>query len=441
MPPIAVSLKAQRTNNPIRAIVDNLKPPAAHPKPLLNLALGDPTAHGLDCPEVLTSAVQEALASHVANGYLQSTGMPAARRAIAHFSSLPLHPVSENDVIIASGCSGALDLCISALLDTGDNLLVPKPGFPLYQVITESLGAHCRHYPLLPEKNWEADVPALEALIDARTRALLINNPSNPTGSTFSAAHLRALAAVARRHNLPIIADEIYGGLVYDGVFEAMHVHAAGARAGVDGGEAEEEEAVVPVICISGIAKEFCVPGWRLGWTICYDGGTGRLDKVKAGMRSLSQLIVGANSLIQAALPRLLSPPIGSSDATSLVAWKDKLLTLLRCNAALVAEACQTVPELSMSSAPKGAMYAMIRVDCAALRDVCDDGEFCQQLLQAQNLVILPGKVFGMDGFVRVITCQRDQSALREAFVRMGDFCADRRRAAAGEDGGVVGKG
>ena len=103
--------------------------------------------------------------------------------------------------------------------------MVPKPGFPLYQVITESLAGSVRHYPLLPEKDWTCDLEAMDKLIDSRTRAIVISNPSNPCGSNFSAEHLRDICAVARKHNVLIIADEIYCGLVFDGDFSPLFVH------------------------------------------------------------------------------------------------------------------------------------------------------------------------------------------------------------------------
>lgn len=406
---IKPSLKASRTFNPIRSIVDALQPPKNHHKPLLNLALGDPTAHGLSPPSVLTDAVRECLERNCANGYLPSTGSAAARRAVAQFSSLPQHIVSEDDVIIASGCSGALELVISVLIDPGDNLLVPKPGFPLYQVITDSLGGSCRHYPLLPEADWEVDLEAMKRLIDSRTKAILINNPSNPCGSTFSAAHLQAIYDLAAAYNLPIIADEIYGGLVFRGSFTPIHTCAG----------------QVPVLTLSGIAKEFVVPGWRLGWIVLHDKGSGRFDAIRSGLRCLSQLIIGACSLLQAALPRLLTPAVDSEDARALELYMAEYKNILRNNAELCRTACADCPELRCL-VPSGAMYAMISVDVEKLTGIRDDADFAKQLLNEQNLVLLPGKCFGMDNYVRIITCPRSGDTITEAFERMKEFVRSR---------------
>ena len=133
-------------------------------------------------------------------------------------------------------------------------------------MITESLGGSTKDYRLHPEKNWECDLADMEAQIDDRTKAILITNPSNPTGSNYSEEHLRGIVAIADRHGLPIIADEIYGGVVFSGTFTPI-ASIAGA---------------VPVLSVGGLAKEFVVPGWRVGWVVMHEqkGGT-RLAEVR----------------------------------------------------------------------------------------------------------------------------------------------------------------
>ena len=127
---LSSSRKAQRTFNPIRSIVDTLQPPKDHPKKILNMALGDPCAHGLVPPAALTDAMHKSLDSNANNGYLPSTGHNEAKKAVANYASRPGFEVAQDDVIIASGCSGALELVISAMINEGDNILVPSPGFP-----------------------------------------------------------------------------------------------------------------------------------------------------------------------------------------------------------------------------------------------------------------------------------------------------------------------
>lgn len=408
--PLPSSRKAQRTFNPIRSIVDQLKPPKDHAKKILNMALGDPCAHGLVPPLVLSEAMHKNIDANNSNGYLPSTGHPAAKKAIASYASRPGFEVAEDDVIIASGCSGALEIVISGMIDEGDNILAPCPGFPLYQVITDSLGGVTKHYPLLPEKSWECDLEKMEELIDKRTRAILINNPSNPCGACYSASHLKAIAALARKHGLPIIADEIYSGIVFSKeTFAPMQVHSGD----------------VPVISLGGLAKEFVCPGWRVGWITIHDRN-GRLKDIKAGLNQLTQLIVGANSLVQACIPSVLTPEPRSKDAKSLAEYAHKYVQLLEENSEAAVKKTADCPELEVIPA-QGAMYAMVRVKVDALTGIKDDTDFARQLLEEENLVVLPGACFGIKNFVRILTCP-SKEVVSESIDRMNDFCKRRRK-------------
>ena len=281
------SKKAQRTKNPIRRIVDKIQ--AVKPKcdkELIPLSLGDPTVYGnLAAPAKLTEAVVKQVRGMKANGYAHSAGTPTARAAVAKFMSSPGAELTADDIIMASGGSGALEMAITALVDEGDNLLVPKPGFPLYQVIAESNGSSVKEYPLLPEREWEVDTAALDALVDERTRAIVVNNPSNPCGSLFGDANLRAVLDVAERHRLPVIADEIYGFMVFKGrKFSPI----------------ASLTTTVPVLSVSGMAKMFLVPGWRVGWIQIHDRNGVLADGgVRQGLMNLSQLILGANTIAQ----------------------------------------------------------------------------------------------------------------------------------------------
>ena len=197
---------------------------------------------------------------HVA-GYVPGCGTWEARCAIAQHHSTPNGTVLPDDVIIANGCSGALELVLTALLDEDSILLVPMPGFPLYQVICESHGASVAHYHLDAENNWEIDLDHLDQLMDnAKVKGIVINNPSNPTGSVYSKQHLKAVFRLCERRGLPIIADEIYGDLVFGAnVFTSM------AEIMFEMGR------TVPVIVTSGLAKQYLVPGWRVGWAVFFD--------------------------------------------------------------------------------------------------------------------------------------------------------------------------
>lgn len=206
------------------------------------------------CPIALDS-IHSALNSrgHAA-GYVNACGTLEARKAIARSHG----HADPSSIIIANGCSGALELALTALLDPGTILLVAEPVFPLYEVIAKSHGASVVHYRLLPEKNWECDLDHLEELVCAygsQIRGLVVNNPANPTGSVYNEKHLESLIKFAEHYHLPLVADEVYGDLT----FEGCPFHPLAAVAASLGRQ-------VPVITASGLAKQFLVPGWRLGW-------------------------------------------------------------------------------------------------------------------------------------------------------------------------------
>lgn len=402
--------------------MDNLKRPVDHPSAFINLGLGDPTIHGnLPRPEGLTNIIKDVLSTSAFDGYGPSTGLVSAREAIAKVNSLEDqgYKVSPENVVIGSGCSGALELVISVLVNPGDNILIPNPGFALYQVLTEAIGGEVRKYDLIPESNWECDLAQMESLINDKTKAILINNPSNPCGSNFSREHLVKVAALAKKYNLPVIADEIYAGVVFNGVFTAIH----------------EVTTEVPIFSVGGIAKEFVVPGWRVGWVVVHDRTEGQVaSELMNGLKSLSQLILGANSIVQACLPRLLSKDPSSPDFDSLKTYNTRYCEILRVNAELccteVAKANSALAAITQSSTdilsiskPAGAMYAMIGIDMSQLNNISDDAEFARLLLHEENVSVLPGICFGMKNYVRFVICPSDV-ILQDAFTRLQSFCS-----------------
>lgn len=153
------------------------------------------------------SSVVAQLNSYKANGYGPSIGLLAGREALAKTYSTDDAPLTAKDIYITSGCSDALNISIGVLCNEGQNILLPMPGFSLYETLASSKGIDCKFYKLIPEKNWEADIDHLESLIDENTSAILINNPSNPCGSNYSRNHLLEILSVASKHSLPIISE------------------------------------------------------------------------------------------------------------------------------------------------------------------------------------------------------------------------------------------
>lgn len=215
---IEPSLHSQNTVNPIRRIVDVMNVEPNPDKELIKLNIGDPTVSGiLPTHPKVTQAVMDALTSGKYNGYGPAVGFPEVREALAEYISLPEAPVTADDIVLTSGCSHALQLAIEALADPGQNILVPRPGFPLYATLMNPLGVFEKYYNLLAEKGWEADLIQMEKLIDNNTAAIVVNNPNNPCGAVYSREHLEKICRLAEKYRLPIIADEIYGDMIYGG--------------------------------------------------------------------------------------------------------------------------------------------------------------------------------------------------------------------------------
>lgn len=214
------------------------------------------------CYAASQSIVKAALETSHATTYSNPCGTLPARTAIANYHSCPEGHVSPDDIIIANGCSGALDLALNSLLDVGTTLLVPQPGFPLYEEIARSIGANVVHYRLNPKRNWECDLSHLETIMENHSdvRAIVINNPSSATGSVFTENHLVSILDFARRHHIPIVSDEVYGGLTFESS-KFIPLAQVAARA----------KSIVPFITASGISKQFLLPGWRLGWLAFHD--------------------------------------------------------------------------------------------------------------------------------------------------------------------------
>lgn len=367
---------------------------------------GDPTLFGnLPFPPVLRDLIVDAVQSTSgAAGYTAAHGVPGAREAIASYTnrqgwSASDAAVSGDDVVIASGCSHALQIALHSLCDAGDNVLLPRPGFSVYQTICEHAGIAVKYYDLDPTLDWQVNLASLANAVDSRTRAILVNNPSNPCGSVYSRQHLLDILRIAEERRLPVIADEVYAGMVFTGT--AFHALAALSTN-------------VPVLSCGGLAKVFLVPGWRVGWLVLHDRhGILKRGRVYEGTARLSQVLIGANTLVQATIPRLLAETPADFFASTM--------KTLENHATVSLETLASVPALK-PTAPRGAMYLMVGIDVDVL-DIANDLEFCEKLYQEESVLVLPGQCFKIQNFFRVVLCP-PPAQLKEAFERMREFCA-----------------
>ncbi|KAJ2819108.1 hypothetical protein IWW50_005577, partial [Coemansia erecta] len=301
------------------------------------------------------------------------------------------------DVVMASGCSGAVEMAISVLCNEGQNILLPRPGFCLYNTVAGSRNIEARLYNLVAERNWEVDIEHMESLIDSNTAAILINNPSNPCGSNFTKAHLQAILGVCERRKIPLISDEIYADMVFDGqVFTPTATLTS----------------TVPILTLGGLAKQWLIPGWRIGWVLVHDRNNA-FSQVRQGLFALSTLINGPCAPIQAAIPKIFN----EVPESYLPALNKQLETHARILETELAKA----PGIEVIS-PQGAMYVMVKIDLESFSDIADDADFCHKLKWEENVEILPGECFAYPGTARlVITPPQDK--LQAATERIRAFC------------------
>jgi len=396
---VPASEMAKRTVNPIRRIVDYMKiEPNPNYKPI-SLSIGDPTVFGNLLPhENMLEAIEESLRTHKHNGYAPAVGDVQARKAVAEYMTTPKAPLTENDIILTSACSGAVDLCIGTLLNPGENVLIPKPGFPLYKVIALSNGSEVKYYNLLPEKEWEADIEHMESLIDEKTKCIVITNPSNPCGSVYSKQHLLDILKVADKYQLPILADEIYAYSVFEG--ETFYPIASLTT-------------TVPVLSVCAISKRFLVPGWRLGWIQIHDRNDVLKHEVVPGLKDMSTRILGPNSVAQGALPRIL---------------KDTPKEWFEENMSRISD-CATIAYNSISKIaglkpvrPRGAMYMMVGIDKNILKSIRDDIHFTEDLMAKKSVFCLPGAGFSYPDYFRIVLTVPSH-IVEEACERIKDYC------------------
>ncbi|KAJ2663271.1 hypothetical protein IWW48_001373 [Coemansia sp. RSA 1200] len=403
---IPASDVSRRTFNPIRDVLSRPMLPQATPKSSkdpISLSIGDPTVFGnFKTHDAVVKAVETAVRSFSYNGYPPSVGVPVAREAIAKKYSHPDAPLTADDVVMTSGCSGAVEMAIGVLCSEGQNILLPRPGFCLYNTVAGSRNIEARLYNLLAEKNWEIDIEHMESLIDANTAAILINNPSNPCGSNFTKAHLKAILAVCEKHKIPLISDEIYADMVFGGqVFTPTATLTS----------------TVPILTLGGLAKQWLVPGWRIGWILVHSCNH-EFDEVRKGLFALSTLINGPCAIVQAAIPDIFDNVPDS--------YLRDLNKQLESHAQVLETELAKAPGLDVIT-PQGAMYIMVKLDLDSFTDISDDAEFCQKLKWEENVEILPGECFAYPGTVRlVITPPKDK--LHAASERIAAFCKRHRK-------------
>jgi len=358
---------------------------------ILPLNIGDPLNFDFQTPAHLIEAVYKAMQDGK-NGYAPSPGIKEALDAIRAEAERK-GITSVQDVFVTSGVSETVDICLSALLNPGDNLLTPSPDYPLYSAVLAKLGIELNTYSLNEDDGWQPDLIDVHKRIGPRTRGIVLINPNNPTGAVCSRRMLEAIAELARRNNLIIFADEIYDKLILDD-----DPHIALASVAPD----------VPIVTFGGLSKNYLAPGWRIGWGIV-SGDAAAVKPYVEGIGRLLRSRLCANHPEQYAIKAALEGP---QDHLKEVARK------LRARRDLTMKWCGSTPRVSCVS-PKGAFYAFPRLDIPEGDDV-----FVKELLVQKYVLVVNGSGFGQKKGTKHfrIVFLPDEQTLTTAYAGIASF-------------------
>jgi alanine-synthesizing transaminase len=359
---ILAAARLEHVRYAIRDIAALAEQVARQGKKVLPLNIGDPLKFDFRTPPHLVEAAVKAMRDGK-DGYAPSAGLDEALEAIrAEAERQGIRSIQS--VFITQGVSEAVDLCLTALVNPGENVLTPCPEYPLYSAVLAKLGAEPNAYALEEASDWEPDLEDVARKINRRTRALVVINPNNPTGAVYSRNTLEAVAGLARRHGLVILADEIYDKLVLDG-----EAHVSLASLAPD----------VPVVTFHGLSKVYLAPGWRVGWAVV-SGDAAALKPYVEGMHKLLRARLSANHPAQYAVRPALEGP---QDHVAEVVRK------LRARRDLTVSHLNNTPHLSCV-APRGAFYAFPRLEITGT-----DEEFVRRLLIEKQVLVVHGSGFG----------------------------------------------
>ena len=362
---------------------------------VLPLNVGDPNIFDFVTPAHLVEAVAKAMRENK-NGYAPSQGIPQALEAIrGEAARKGIHNVQ--DVFVTTGVSETVDLCLTALLNSGEDLLTPCPDYPLYSAVLAKMGIALNPYYLDEENAWQPELADIKKKITPRTRGIVLINPNNPTGSLCTRKMLEDVAELARRHNLVVFADEIYDKLILD---DAAHI--AFAAVAPD----------VPTITFGGLSKNYLAPGWRIGWGIV-SGDASAIKPYAEGIQKLLRARLCANHPEQYGIKPALEGP---QDHLPIVCQK------LRSRRDLTVKSCNAIPRITCVS-PRGAFYAFPRLDIPDADEL-----FVKELILKKHVMVVHGSGFGQkpgSKHFRIVFLP-DEKTLAKAYASIAELIRER---------------
>src|SRR5258706_1054456 len=362
---------------------------------VLPLNVGDELNFYFQPPPHIIEAAYKAMRDGK-NGYAPSPGIPEALEAIRG-EALRKGITTVRDVFVTSGVSETVDLGISALVNPAEDIRTPKPDSPLYSAVLCKLGIALNAYDLNEDDAWQPELADIERKLPPRTRAIVLINPNNPTGSLCSRSMLEQIAEIARRHNLVVFSDEIYDKLILEDT-----PHIAFAAVAPD----------VPCITFGGMSKNYLVPGWRIGWGIV-SGDAAAIKPYTEGIHRLLRARLCANHPEQYSIRPALEGP-----QDHLVEVQRKL----RSRRDLTQKWCDATPRVSCV-APRGAFYAYPKIDIPESDEI-----FVKELIRQKHVMVVHGSGFGQKPGTQHfrIVFLPDERTLTKAYQSIGEFMQDR---------------
>jgi alanine-synthesizing transaminase len=371
---------------------------------ILKLNIGNPAPFGFEAPDVIMRDMIQALPN--AQGYSDSKGILSARRAVVtRYELVADFPRFDVDsVFLGNGVSELITMTLQSLLDNGDQVLVPAPDYPLWTASTALAGGTPVHYLCDETNGWQPDLADMESKITPQTKALVVINPNNPTGAVYSRETLGRIAALARKHQLLLLADEIYDKILYD---DATHVPLA---------------SVAPdLLCLTfnGLSKAYRVAGYRSGWLVI-TGPTEHATSFIEGISLLANMRLCPNVPAQHAIQVALG---GHQSIDDLVLPGGRLLE----QRDLAWEKLNTIPGVSCVK-PRGALYVFPRLD-PEVHDIVDDEKLVLDLLLEEKILVTQGTGFNWPtpDHLRIVTLPWARD-LASAIERLGNFLASYRQ-------------
>ncbi|MEJ6020237.1 pyridoxal phosphate-dependent aminotransferase [Corynebacterium sp. H113] len=367
---------------------------------IMMLNTGNPAKFGFDAPDTIVQDMVRALPT--AQGYSSSKGIYSARRAVVtRYEMVPDFPRFDvNDVWLGNGVSELISIVTQALLDEGDEVLIPTPDYPLWTAATTLAGGTAVPYMCDEEQDWAPDLEDIRSKVTPRTKAIVIINPNNPTGAVYSREVLEGIVEIAREHSLLLLSDEIYDRILYD---DAQHISTA--------------ELAPDLLCITfnGLSKTYRVAGYRAGWMVL-TGPKRHAEGFIEGINLLASTRLCPNVPAQHGIQVALG---GYQSIEDLILPGGRLLD--QRNAAW--EGLNAIPGVSCVK-PMGALYAFPKLD-PNVHEIHDDEKLMLDILREEKILMVGGTGFNYptpDHF-RIVTLPW-ASELREAIERLGNFLA-----------------